>query len=94
MKCAYKPNPVHCARGACGDHSSRPCVAAWLERPTRKHVAEIALDDRERTARMSTFPYLALHRKEFTWPRTVTSRAGELLPHPFTHHPGVLSHAI
>ena len=35
----------------------------------------------------STFPYLALHREEFTWPMPVTRHAGELLPHPFTHIP-------
>jgi len=34
-----------------------------------------------------SFPYLALHREEFTWPIPVTRHAGELLPHHFTHHP-------
>lgn len=33
-----------------------------------------------------SFPYLALHREEFTWPPSVTTDAGELLPHRFTHH--------
>lgn len=44
------------------------------------------LEARGRAARLS-FPYLALHREEFTWPMPVTRHAGELLPHPFTHIP-------
>ena len=41
---------------------------------------------RERAARIS-FPYLALHREEFAWPSSVTTDAGELLPHRFTRDP-------
>ncbi len=67
-----------------GDHSSGPCVTARLERPTRKRRRIASAP--ERATRFS-FPYLALHREEFTWPASVTRRAGELLPHHFTLYP-------
>lgn len=35
-------------------------------------------------AARSAFPYLVLHREEFTWPRLLPKHAGELLPHHFT----------
>src|SRR6476619_5342535 len=76
MKRVYKPNLVF-RLAAGGDHSSRPFVTEWLKRPTRKRVMERAVP---------TFPYLALHREEFTWPPLLPDDAGELLPHRFTHH--------
>ncbi len=45
-------------------HSSGPCVAAWLKQPTRKRRPR-----GHRTGRSIAFPYLALHREEFAWPR-------------------------
>jgi hypothetical protein len=39
-----------------------------------------------RTSSPIAFPYLVLHHEEFAWPRNVTTHAGELLPHRFTHH--------
>ena len=76
MKRVYKPNLVFRPKAG-GDHSSRPFVTEWLERPTRKRIMERAAP---------TFPYLALHREEFTWPPLLPDDAGELLPHRFTHH--------
>jgi len=47
-----------------------------------------------RTGSSVSFPYLALHREEFTWPPNVTTDAGELLPHRFTHHPRSLDRGL
>ena len=44
------------------------------------------MPDTGRAARYNAFPYLVLHREEFAWPQHVTTCAGELLPHRFTHH--------
>jgi hypothetical protein len=76
MKRVYKPNLVFRPEAG-GDHSSRPSVTEWLKRPTRKRIVERAAP---------AFPYLALHREEFTWPPLLPDDAGELLPHRFTHH--------
>ena len=65
MKRVYKPNLVSGSKPG-GDHSSRPCVTTWLKRPTRKRRR--VSSSPERAAQFS-FPYLALHREEFTWPR-------------------------
>lgn len=62
MKRVDKPNSVTAYRS--GGHSSGPCVTAWLEQPTRKRRLL-----RHRTGRPIAFPYLALHREEFAWPR-------------------------
>ena len=61
---ACKPNPVS-AQCAGGVHSSRPFVAERLKRPTRKLRQLSPITER---AVPIAFPYLALHREEFTWP--------------------------
>ena len=81
MKRVYKPNPVSANGG--GDHSSRPTVTCRLERPTRKRRPIARTLDGPSIA----FSYLALHHEEFTWPSSVATDAGELLPHRFTLDP-------
>src|SRR4030095_11117273 len=51
-----------------GDHSSRPIVADWLKRPTRR-----SLSRRVGTwgGQPLTPPYLVLHCEEFAWPRVL-----------------------
>jgi len=49
-----------------GDHSSGPFVTERLERPTRKRRP--SCDGTRNQAGSFSFPYLALHREEFTWP--------------------------
>jgi hypothetical protein len=67
-----------------GNHSSRPAVTGRLERSTRKRRLCRSINTERTTP--ETFPYLILHHEEFTWPQVVANRAGELLPHRFTHH--------
>ncbi len=81
MKRVYKPNLVPAFTG--GDHSSRLFVTKQLERPTRK---------RRRITSTLNGPFISvllfgLAPRGVYLAATVTSRAGELLPHPFTHHP-------
>ncbi len=74
-----KPNSV--TAEAAGNHSSGPCVAARLERPTRKRRP---LRELERaTPNVLLF---GLAPRGVYLAATVTSRAGALLPHHFTHH--------
>ena len=49
-----------------GDHSSRPVVAEWLKRPTRRSFPDESGIGR---ATLLTPPYLVLHCEEFAWPR-------------------------
>lgn len=64
-------------RFAGDDHSSRPHVAVRLKRPTRKRRRRLPDNGR---AVHSSFPYLVLHREEFTRPRL--SPAAPTGPYP------------
>ena len=66
--------------------SYQPALATYPETPSAVRRK------RGRAARFA-FPYLVLHHEEFAWPRTVTNRAGELLPHPFTHYRSQISNS-
>ena len=81
VKRVYKPNFVPALTG--DDHSSRPTVACRLERPTRKRrrIAS-ALSGQLKCASL-----FGLAPRGVYLAATVTNRAGELLPHRFTHHP-------
>ncbi len=81
MKRVYKPNLVLAFTS--GDHSSRLFVTEQLERPTRK---------RRRISSTLNGPFISvllfgLAPRGVYLAATVTSHAGELLPHRFTHHP-------
>ena len=81
MKRVYKPNLVLAFTS--GDHSSRRSVTAPLKRPTRK---------RRRISSTLNGPSISvllfgLAPRGVYLAATVTSHAGELLPHRFTHHP-------
>ncbi len=82
MKRVYKPNFVS-AEAAVIIHLGRPLPAGSSGLPENA-----AGSLRHRTGSSDfAFSYLALHHEEFTWPSSVTTDAGELLPHRFTLDP-------
>lgn len=82
MKRVYKPNLVLLPKQG-GDHSSRPCVAAWLKQPTRKcRRISPAL-----SGQLNNISLFGLAPQRVYLAALVTKHAGELLPHRFTHHP-------
>jgi len=79
MERACKPNFVTVKDG--GNHSSRPFVTERLERPTRKRDRfSPAMGGQPRSVSL-----FGLAPRGVYLAAAVTSRAGELLPHRFTH---------
>lgn len=76
MKRVYKPNLVPSKNG--GDHSSWPSVTRQLERPTRKRV--------NGTSSPNVSLFGLAPRGVYLADGCYQPVAGELLPHPFTHH--------
>lgn len=86
MRHTYKPNLVP------RDASFRKRAAVTiihLGRPLPNGSSDLPENAAETDSQAGSpiaFPYLVLHHEEFAWPSSVTTDAGELLPHRFTHH--------
>ena len=75
---------ILCPQKADGNHSSRPFVAERLERPTRKLRFRRSETLSGQLKQLVSLFGLAPRGVYLAVP--VTGHAGELLPHPFTHH--------